>query len=468
MKKTLLAMAILLITTTTNADPWVDDWLNQMTVTNPGYFEGQRRGYFTGGGFQARWRMNNDYLTTIQPPRISAGCGGIDMFLGGLSFLDPDLLVQKFQRIIQAAPAVAFDMALKTMCKECSDTMTKMERAASWLNGLQMNECAMSKRLVATVSSGDPDIMGAMMNEISSGVSLSQALDRNWSKHQDKIRAANGVSPNPLDTAVQDCPADFRAIFVDGATNSGGASVIQNATTRVGLSGYGDIIRGYIGDVIITYNGTMYDASRIDRCRGNNDFDFDDFLTGQAEQRPVTGGACTANSGTSLYDWVEQRLQGIATKMETNAGGGFTSEEKVFIDSAPLPVLQVMKTAVMNGNVQSTIAVFREPLATAYAYRVMQDLLNTMDYALRKAQVVKESGPIPGGDPQRCQIRILQKPIQMVERMREQVKDMRVMARESYYKKVDELADFIRVARAEMDERERAQKAALDRLKSTN
>ena len=33
---------------------WVDDWLQQKTETSPGYFEGQKRGYFTGGSFSAR------------------------------------------------------------------------------------------------------------------------------------------------------------------------------------------------------------------------------------------------------------------------------------------------------------------------------------------------------------------------------------------------------------------------------
>ena len=205
------------VTLTAQADPWVDDWLNQMTVTHPGYFEGQRRGYFTGGGFQARWRMRNDHLMSAQPPRIRAGCGGIDLFLGGLSFLDPDLLVQKLQRILQAAPAVAFDMAMKTLCKECSDTMMKMHQTASWLNSLQLNECALSKRLVTTVKANDPDVLGTMWGEISSCASLGQALERNWKDHQDKVRANQGQAPNAMNTSVQDCPAEFHELFTDGS-----------------------------------------------------------------------------------------------------------------------------------------------------------------------------------------------------------------------------------------------------------
>ena len=68
---------------------WVDDWIDQKVETSPGYFEGQKRGYYTGGGFSARWNLQNDYLWSVTPPRLKTGCGGIDAFMGGFSFLDP-------------------------------------------------------------------------------------------------------------------------------------------------------------------------------------------------------------------------------------------------------------------------------------------------------------------------------------------------------------------------------------------
>ncbi|WP_237384784.1 conjugal transfer protein TraH [Yersinia enterocolitica] len=71
----------------------------------------------------------------------------MDAFLGGFSFLDPDYLVEKAQRAMQAAPYVAFDMALKTMCKECADTLGKIEQITNFLNGIQLNECALANLL---------------------------------------------------------------------------------------------------------------------------------------------------------------------------------------------------------------------------------------------------------------------------------------------------------------------------------
>jgi conjugative transfer pilus assembly protein TraH len=69
---------------------WVDAWAAQKTETSPGYFEGQQRGYYTGGGFSARWNLQNDYLWSVTAPKLKTGCGGIDAFMGGFSFLSRD------------------------------------------------------------------------------------------------------------------------------------------------------------------------------------------------------------------------------------------------------------------------------------------------------------------------------------------------------------------------------------------
>ena len=95
------------------AQSWAEHWFDNVTYTSPGSFEDQARGYVTAGGFSGRVDVHNDYLMSITLPKVRAGCGGIDMFLGGMSFLDPEYLVQKLESILQAAPAVAFQYLLE-------------------------------------------------------------------------------------------------------------------------------------------------------------------------------------------------------------------------------------------------------------------------------------------------------------------------------------------------------------------
>ena len=76
-------------------------------VTTPGAFRGQAMNLYTGGSLMMRAPGRNYPLATVQLPSLRAGCGGIDMFLGGFSFLNVDYLVQKLQNILSAAPAAA-------------------------------------------------------------------------------------------------------------------------------------------------------------------------------------------------------------------------------------------------------------------------------------------------------------------------------------------------------------------------
>src|SRR3546814_17290635 len=73
-----------------HAQSWAESCFDNVTYTSPGSFEDQTRGYLTAGGMSGRVDVHNDYLMSLSLPMVKAGCGGIDMFLGGMSFLDPD------------------------------------------------------------------------------------------------------------------------------------------------------------------------------------------------------------------------------------------------------------------------------------------------------------------------------------------------------------------------------------------
>ena len=143
---------------------WVDDWVQQKSSTSPSYYEGAKRGYYTGGSFSARWANTDDHLFTVSLPKLKSGCGGIDMFLGGFSFLNVDYLVQKLQNILSAAPAAAFDIALKTLAPQVADTIKSLEAITDRLNSLQMNDCKAAKALVATAASPFSSIMSDSLN----------------------------------------------------------------------------------------------------------------------------------------------------------------------------------------------------------------------------------------------------------------------------------------------------------------
>src|SRR5665811_1402327 len=65
--------------------------LNSMfaaNVTIPGAYQSATRSGFVGGGITLRTPIKPINLFAFDPPRISAGCGGLDMYGGSFSFIN--------------------------------------------------------------------------------------------------------------------------------------------------------------------------------------------------------------------------------------------------------------------------------------------------------------------------------------------------------------------------------------------
>jgi conjugative transfer pilus assembly protein TraH len=61
----------------------------------------QRAGYYSGGSYRARVPIVKHNLVDFAPPRFSAGCNGIDMFMGSFSHINTDQFI-KFAKAIPA------------------------------------------------------------------------------------------------------------------------------------------------------------------------------------------------------------------------------------------------------------------------------------------------------------------------------------------------------------------------------
>ncbi|HDM75372.1 MAG TPA: hypothetical protein ENG51_02755 [Deltaproteobacteria bacterium] len=120
---------------------WFDDFANNMSVSRPAHLANQERGYYSMGGVSYRTPTKVVPVLTVTPPTFQIGCGGIDGFWGGFSYLSADYLVQMFQNIMQAAPAFAFKMALKVLCEQCDSAMSSLEQIAQTINSTVLDEC---------------------------------------------------------------------------------------------------------------------------------------------------------------------------------------------------------------------------------------------------------------------------------------------------------------------------------------
>lgn len=184
------------------------------------------------------------------PPKVKAGCGGIDVFLGGFSYLNFEYLVTKLQRIMQAAPAAAFDIALNVLCEPCSKTIKSLEAITNTLNNLQLDECKAGRALVATMvppSLAETKDKQAKLAGIQGDFLQSSGVNDLWKSINDQTSANANKPVTNMKQALAGCPQDIRDVF--GTSGS----VINNIAAKTGFNNqsYLDMLRGFVGDVYI-------------------------------------------------------------------------------------------------------------------------------------------------------------------------------------------------------------------------
>ncbi|BCK65835.1 pilus assembly protein [Aeromonas caviae] len=356
---------------------WADKWFDNAVYDRPTSFESQKRGYYSAGGFGARVNTTTEYPLTITPPKLSVGCGGIDGFMGGFSFMDADYLVQKMQRTLQAAPYVALDMAVKTMCKECADTMAKAEQIANFLNGIQLNECALAKPIATAAIDQNPEALKGLWTEATGTKSLNEATDRLWNETTTKITANNDAPTQDLKTLLEGCPAEFRALMANG-------SLVSKVSSRVGMSDFEDTLRGYLGDVMIYSAATdkIPQAKRMARCAQNDDLSLDDMMYGRTYTKSAAG-VCTRSNGQAISTRVSLKLSSIRNKIK--AKQILTTDEEDFINATGMPVYQMIKASIERGTDSVMVAELGDLTGIGYSYMIMRDLYRNTDAAFQMA-----------------------------------------------------------------------------------
>jgi conjugative transfer pilus assembly protein TraH len=430
---TLLALpllACLSFASPASAQSWAESWFDNVTYTSPGSFEDQTRGYITAGGMSGRIDVHNDYLMSVTLPKVRAGCGGIDMFLGGMSFLDPDYLVQKLESILQAAPAVAFQYLLETLDEKMGNIISKMEAATNFLNSIQVNDCRLANRMVQ-IARGD-DNMSGIIEEMTGYKSVREGFSKSYQQSREKIQANQGNPTEDLRDALENCPAEVTDIFKTG-------SLLAHAAARVGASDWAGVMRARVGDVYMRWDPAdkvpLFTA--IPACARQDTESVDDFLTGKVQTRaiavPPTSADCsTDGSGKGALVLARGRMESIAIKIRTRAA--LTAEERQFVANVrTLPVYRLLEWGVRQGLVESVIGDTDELVALTLAYQMLNDLTRSIDFAVSNAERgVTAAGAADAGSARICQTRILAKGIEQLSGLRDEVLRQRAQMRQSY------------------------------------
>jgi len=334
--------------------------LSQIQSLAPHAYEGQQRGYFVGGTMHVPPLGQTIQPFSVTLPSIqNNSCGGINAMMGGFSYLNFQYLVQKLQGIIQAAPALAFEIAIKVLSEKLGGVMNGLEQITDAINGLNFNSC--------TAMNG---IVNAASNAITNAISGSASATTQQQSSGGSDWFGNGITNfvNNISQGWQTMISGLQGEGVNTNTpqgqNSAGfvppAGVLNYANSLAGNlpSSFIRTLRYYVGDVVpSTVNGTNGTLSAVGQydpgCNNNaqsliknlaNGYDyqisFSDFTNGQC------GSVQVSQNSNNLVTQVQGYLNEIYTDLSTNQN---LSDPTVinFINSSTIPVYSFMREAAM-------------------------------------------------------------------------------------------------------------------------
>ena len=155
MKKSALAL-LLLASTQLNATISNDlvnfyDGLGiASNTTRPGSFNSQAAGSYGGGSIFARNQVRSYQLVQLDLPSFRSGCGGIDLYMGSMSFLSKDKMIELSKSIMTNAGFYAFDLALTTTVPEMKDVKDKIQSIEQFMNNQNINTCVAGQSLTSS------------------------------------------------------------------------------------------------------------------------------------------------------------------------------------------------------------------------------------------------------------------------------------------------------------------------------
>ena len=351
-------------------------------TTNAQSYQGQAASYYTGGSAYIRTPIKQTQLATVTLPEISAGCGGIDLFSGGFSFINSDQLVQMGKAIVSNAVPFAVDLALQTWAPQLKNIKDRLEAIAREINALSVNSCETAQAGVAALAGfagiGNKQYicstMGTQNNTFADWAAAKNgcnndaevdkqvgnaAKDKNLKDHIPANRNIiwYSLKKNPLLTA-DDALAEF---FM-----SLSGTIVYDEKTNV--TRYPSLLTSNNNLISVLAKGgevTLYQCDKrgVDQCLH------------------PTEVKMKFDKKDTLQSKVTKLLRAIITKYRSDTE--LNEQEKSFIESISLPVLKMMTVSLESGySLQSTLSSYSEVISTDLVTAYLQDALKLINSAM--------------------------------------------------------------------------------------
>ena len=395
---------ILLLTSTIFADIGRDmtNFFNKFGAmsnsTKGSSFSDQQGGYYSGGSLFIRSPSRNLNPVQVTPPGFRMGCGGIDIWTGGFSYINAEQMKQALNAIVSNGVTYAFMLAVETYAPQVHNIMQQLNKLASDFNKFNINSCETAAGLV-----------GSMWPKTDLG---SQAACRMMAVHDggttDFAKARHQCGQNPtsgLSHATKDqLVGSFNVAWIvlekinfdlDSNQNDNPLSVLGDDSYRPS-----DGEKATLKELFMTFSGTI-----IRNDEGKKKIlpplgDRESFLKALMSGGKVTIYKCdrydkclnptkqvvTLDQASSLQPKILKILETLSAKIQDDDGQfEQTKAEESLINATSLPLYKFINVTTAYQKGRSPISLFE--YSEMIAFDVVLTYVNDVLMAIREATV---------------------------------------------------------------------------------
>lgn len=326
------------------------DKMNFMShATRGGAYVDQAGGYITGGSFSARGESMDQTVLSFQPPSFSSGCGGIDLFMGGISFISKEKFIATLRAIGNNAASYAYGLALQQVTPQIKAVIDNLQATMQDINNANINSCRMAAQLVGGLA---PKTQASTELYCSSkGLNLGSFSDYAEAKHECQKGDKRGEVQRSEDAEFKDVLGDnynlvWKAIKDNGFLEATLAELMMSLSGSIvvkeGRSNHmksfatnPEFIRAVVGTAGVPTK--VYQCDEPENCLNPRIIDL-----------------VIKREDTLLYK-INELVQSLYEKIMKDEEP--SAEEKGFINATSLPILRILAINAAFKNDSNPIAI---------------------------------------------------------------------------------------------------------------
>ncbi|WP_419421571.1 conjugal transfer protein TraH (plasmid) [Legionella sp. D16C41] len=361
----------------------LDNFFDQLgyasNVTSPAAFESQAAGFFGGGSLYSRNQVRQYQLVQLDLPSYRAGCGGIDLFTGSMSFLSEQKLVDLGKSVMTNAGAYAVDVMLASTVPELKQVRDYLQQLEQMANQASINSCQLSQNMVGGI--------WPKTAESQQKICKDQAAMGKEGLFSDYVKARMACSGNGFDQVMEKASLDETRKKQVVLNKNLVWSLLQTKSFLNSDRELAEMVMSLTGTLIIDKEGKV---TNVPSLAGNADLI--NALVGTQEGLPTAkiwrckdAGSTNQCLQVSLQDITIAQTSTLTSKVREiiqTINLKLTNDEKPnpreinFLSMTSLPVMKFL--SVLNSIQYATAAVDIEEYATLIAHDLLTNYLTEL------------------------------------------------------------------------------------------